>query len=328
MALTLREILTFDVLEDAGAEVLTCSDSLERPVRWVHSSEIYEIGPLLSGGELLLTTGLGLAGADAGACRHYVRELAERGVAGVAVEVGRSLPDVPYAIVDESRRRDLPLVALRRVVPFIRITEAANTAIVMRTLAEQPTGPTADREGRGAALLAELEEDTALGQAQVAARCGAIGFRPDRSHRLLGAAAHGADPALAGAVLDRAARGLGGPLLRAARSGTVMALLAVPAAGRRDPVRTAQTALRDAADAVGAGVPRAETADVRDGGPGLTVALGHAVGGDAAWRRWGDSLRDARGALRLALSVPLPETPPAPGRYGGRDVVAGARPGA
>ena len=102
MPLTLREILAFDVLDEAAAEVLTCSDTLDRPVRWVHSSEIYEIGPLLSGGELLLTTGLGLAGADAGACRHYVRELAERGVAGVAVEVGRSLPEVPYAIVDEA----------------------------------------------------------------------------------------------------------------------------------------------------------------------------------------------------------------------------------
>src|SRR5581483_8296951 len=109
-------------------------------VRWVHSSEIYEIGPLLSGGELLLTTGLGLAGADAGARRHYVRELAERGIAGVAVEIGRSLPDVPYEILDESRRLDLPLVVLRRVVPFIRISEAANTAIVTQGLREREHG--------------------------------------------------------------------------------------------------------------------------------------------------------------------------------------------
>ncbi len=309
MPLTLREILAFDVLDEAAAEVLTCSDTLDRPVRWVHSSEIYEIGPLLSGGELLLTTGLGLAGADAGACRHYVRELAERGVAGVAVEVGRSLPEVPYAIVDESRRRDLPLVALRRVVPFIRITEAANTAIVMRNVAEQPYGPPVDREGRGAALLAGLEEGTVLGQPEVTARARAVGFRPERAHRLLGVAAHAAEPALALDVLDRAARALGGPLLRAARSGTVTGLLAVAAAGGRDPVRTAQSALRKAAEAVGADRAGAE-------GPGLTLAVGHAAAGDAPWRRWGESLRDARGALRLAMTVPLPEparaTPGAP----------------
>ncbi|WP_277032150.1 PucR family transcriptional regulator ligand-binding domain-containing protein [Actinacidiphila oryziradicis] len=63
-----------------------------------HSSEIYEIGPLLSGGELLLTTGLGLAGADPGARRHWVREPAARDVAGVAFEIGRSLPDVPAEV--------------------------------------------------------------------------------------------------------------------------------------------------------------------------------------------------------------------------------------
>ncbi len=307
MSLTLREILAFDVLDEAGAEVLTCADRLDRPVRWVHSSEIYEIGPLLSGGELLLTTGLGLAGADAGACRHYVRELAERGVAAVAVEVGRSLPEVPYALVDESRRRQLPLVALRRVVPFIRITEAANTAIVMRAAADPPDGLPPDREGRCAALLADLEEGTALGQPEVTARARAVGFRPGRAHRLTGVAAHGAG-GLAAAVVDRAARELGGPVLCAVRSGTLTALLAVPAAGPADPVRAARQALLTAAADLPAAGDRPDGAE-RD----VVMAVGHPVAGDAVWRRWGEALREARGALRLALTVPSaePGRPPA-----------------
>ncbi|TKA13077.1 hypothetical protein FCI23_03585 [Actinacidiphila oryziradicis] len=81
-----------------GPKCSRASTSPDRPVRWVHSSEIYEIGPLLSGGELLLTTGLGLAGADPGARRHWVRQLAARDVAGVAFEIGRSLPDVPAEV--------------------------------------------------------------------------------------------------------------------------------------------------------------------------------------------------------------------------------------
>lgn len=130
MALTLRDVLAFDALRDAAPEVLAGGDELNRPVRWVHSSEIYEISPLLAGGELLLTTGLGLAGADAGARRHYVREIAGRHVAGVALELGRSFVEVPPELVDEARRHALPLVALRQVVPFIRISESVNTAIV------------------------------------------------------------------------------------------------------------------------------------------------------------------------------------------------------
>ncbi|MFG1923846.1 PucR family transcriptional regulator [Cryptosporangium sp. NPDC048952] len=130
MSLTLAELLQFEAVRDAQPEVLAGRRALDRPVRWVHSSEIYEIGPLLSGGELLLTTGLGLAGSDAGARRHYVRDLAERGVSGLAVELGRSFPDVPAELIDEASRHGFPLIVLRAVVPFIRMCEAANTAIV------------------------------------------------------------------------------------------------------------------------------------------------------------------------------------------------------
>lgn len=373
MVLTLREVLTFDVLAAAGAELLAGQDALDRPVRWVHSSEIYEIGPLLSGGELLLTTGLGLAGADAGACRHYVRELAERGVAGVAVELGRSLPDMPYAILDESRRRHLPLLALRQVVPFIRITEAVNTAIVTAALTERPHRPGA------AAVLADLEAGTALSQQEVTARLRALRFRPDRAHRVIAAAAHPAADAsahasghpgtpAAAALLDRAAALLGAPLLRDERG--TSALLTVPPSVPGDPVCAALSALEAAgteasagaaagvrgtggAPAVDTGRPGGAgaavtggqggartwgsggaggagaagtgsawvvgtgpagpgrgtgTASAADpGAPGFTLALGPAVRADAGWRRWGESLREARIALRLALTVPLPQ---------------------
>ena len=282
-ALTLREILSFDVLGDAAPEILCGEKGLDRPVRWVHSSEIYEIGPLLSGGELLLTTGLGLAGADAGARRHYVRELAERGVAGVAVELGRSLTEMPYELLDESRRRGLPLVVLRAVVPFIRIAEAANTAIVTQSLIDRPH-PAANRDGRAAELLADLVEGRARSQPDVLSRARALDFRPDRSDRLVGIAATGTGALDA---LDRAAAALDAPLLRAPLADGCAALLAVPAdAG--DAVRAVQQAL---ATATG----------------GWSLAVGPACPADAAWSRWGESLREARTTLGLALSVPAAE---------------------
>ena len=88
MALTIADVLALDPFVDAGSEVVSGNGTLGRHVRWVHSSEIYEMAPLLSGGELLLTTGLGLAGADAGARRHY------RCRAGVALNPATSLSAV------------------------------------------------------------------------------------------------------------------------------------------------------------------------------------------------------------------------------------------
>ena len=51
-------------------------------------------------------------------------------MAAVAFEVGRTFPAIPAELVDESRNRSLPLIVLHRVVPFIRMSEVANTAIV------------------------------------------------------------------------------------------------------------------------------------------------------------------------------------------------------
>jgi purine catabolism regulator len=96
----------------------------------VHSSEIYEIAPLLSGGELLLTSGLGLLAADPGARRYYVRDLASRGVAALALALNRSFTSVPEEMVTEAALVGLPLIALTEVVPFVRISEELNTLLV------------------------------------------------------------------------------------------------------------------------------------------------------------------------------------------------------
>jgi purine catabolism regulator len=130
VTISLSALLDLDVVREAKPEVLVGHGRLDRLVRWVHSSEIFEIGPLLTGGELLLTTGLGLAGVDVGARRHYLRELADRGVAALAVELGRTFRDMPHELVLEAEAHDFPLIALHSVVPFIRISEHVNTLIV------------------------------------------------------------------------------------------------------------------------------------------------------------------------------------------------------
>jgi len=303
-ALTLREVLTLDPVRAAEPELLTGEAALDRPVRWVHSSEVYEGANFLDGGELLLTNGFGLTDTDEEVRRRYVRELTARGAAGLAVEIGRSLPAMPPEVTDEARRLGLPLLAFHRVVPFVRITEAANRAIVARGL----SGRTVVRpwgDDHTAALLADLADGQALNQPEVEARAALSGFHPGPGARLIGVSVHGTRDV--GAV-DRAARTLGGAVLRAAFPGDVLALVAVlPGAGAgprtgagagagagaktvRDPVRAVQDAFRTAAAA-----------------PGLTVAVGHAVDAGSGWLRWSETLRAARTTLELALTVPPPE---------------------
>ncbi|MGY0492494.1 PucR family transcriptional regulator [Streptomyces sp. WG-D5] len=281
-ALTLREILALDVVADAEPELLAGARSLDRPVRWVHSSEVYEGAGFLDGGELLLTNGYAFLDADGGALRRYVRELTARGAAGLAVEVGRALERMPDEVVRAAAESGFPLIALRRVVPFVRIAEAANRAIVTHGLAARPA-VTLRAADHAAALLADLADRQALNQPEVQARSALAGFRPAAGARLVGVSVHGPSSAARAAVDRVAGRGA----LCAAFPGDVLALVVAPPG--RDAVRAVCDAFRAAAPA------------------GLTVAVGHPVGAADGWLRWSDTLRAARTTLELALTVPAAE---------------------
>lgn len=135
MPLLVSDVLTDQVFRRARPEVLAGAEALSRPVRWVHSTDVDEAAALLQGGELLLTTALGLRGADEPRRRRFVRQLAEVGLAALAIELGWVFDEVPEDMVDEARRLELPLIALRHVVPFVETTEALNAVIVDDSIA-------------------------------------------------------------------------------------------------------------------------------------------------------------------------------------------------
>ena len=100
-------------------------------MRWVHTSELAEVPTLLKGGELLLTGGLGLADQGAAAQAAYVHQLADKRIAALALELGWSFDEVPEAVLAHSaRERDLPMIALHNIVPFVEITEEIQRRIV------------------------------------------------------------------------------------------------------------------------------------------------------------------------------------------------------
>jgi purine catabolism regulator len=131
MGLTLGQMLSLPVIAPGKPEILHGEHLLDREVRWVHTSEIYEIGSLLKGGEVLLTTGLGLVGQSAPEqLRAYVSALTERSVTALVMELGRSFPEVPAELVAEAIAQDLPLIVLHDVVPFIEVTEVVHGYLV------------------------------------------------------------------------------------------------------------------------------------------------------------------------------------------------------
>src|SRR3954470_55551 len=121
--LTVRE-----VLGDLDVAVLAGEANLDVPVRWVHISELRDPTPWLSGGELLLTTGLALDTPKRQ--RDFIATLADHGLAGVGLGTGFTHETVPKALVEAARERGFPLFEVPYELPFIALTEQAFTRLV------------------------------------------------------------------------------------------------------------------------------------------------------------------------------------------------------
>lgn len=130
-AITVAEALALPALQRGLPEVLAGHEALSRTIRWVHAGEVPNIATLLVGGELLLTTGMGIAPRPAQQ-RAFVGELAARGVVALVIELGSSLEVIPEALREAAAEVGLPLIALHREVPFVRVTEAIHTELVNR----------------------------------------------------------------------------------------------------------------------------------------------------------------------------------------------------
>jgi purine catabolism regulator len=170
----------------------TATAGVDRPVSWVHVSELPDPTPFLEGGELLLTTGLALLHPGQ-SIADYVHRLADAGVVGLGLGTGLSHPAVPADLIRSADDRGLVVLEVPRQTPFIALSRAVSAALaaeeyaaVARTAAVQQEltraalapgapGTVVDRLARhlgGWALLAdaagtplEATPRTALGRA-------------------------------------------------------------------------------------------------------------------------------------------------------------------
>jgi len=185
--LTVADVLELPEVRRGVPEVVAGGGRLGSRVRWVHAGEAPYIGALLKGGELLLTGGhnIGRKPRDE---EHLVEGLAERGAAGLVIELGGRFEEVPTALAGCAEQHGLPVIVLHRSAPFIAITERANREIVdsQGALARDVAALQARAtelliEGAGVAdllalLVARIENPAALEMAS-----GGIAFQ--RTHR-------------------------------------------------------------------------------------------------------------------------------------------------
>ena len=100
-----------------GGDASTC----QRPVRWVHTTELRDPATYLRGGELVCTVGVNLLSPKA--CRGFAAAVAGAGAVAVCFGVGDVHPAVPEALVAACTAVGLPLLELPAGAPFLAVGE-------------------------------------------------------------------------------------------------------------------------------------------------------------------------------------------------------------
>ncbi|MBX3098862.1 MAG: PucR family transcriptional regulator [Salinibacterium sp.] len=127
---TVAQALEFSTIMRGDPVVVAGAAGLDRRVRWVHMSEAVNIEGLLHGGELLLTMGIVFPEDPAG-LTEYVERLVETNAAALVIGLGPRYKDrLPAALVDACEKHGLPLIALRRKIAFIDVTEEVHASLI------------------------------------------------------------------------------------------------------------------------------------------------------------------------------------------------------
>lgn len=131
MLLHLKDVLASEIFAKARPKIVAGAGNVEtNQVRWVHSSEVLEIAPLLRGEELLLSSGQTLLSLRAEVQVQYIQSLAERRVAALVIDTVGLNRTLSPEIVEAANAAGLPLIELRATVPFVELAETINRGIV------------------------------------------------------------------------------------------------------------------------------------------------------------------------------------------------------
>jgi len=171
MSLTVREALSLNVLKDA--KVVAGEQGLDNPIRWTHIIDHPDITKWVKGGELLITSGLGIYN-DTQAQIKYMSQAVEKKIAAVFVTVQEYLPQTTPQMREIADRAGIPLVELPRTIAFIEITEA-----ILRRLAARSLNAEKDY------LIDALLAGNLLESEETMVRLRGLGLEPDQHHALV-----------------------------------------------------------------------------------------------------------------------------------------------
>ncbi|WP_445505513.1 PucR family transcriptional regulator [Niallia sp. 03091] len=126
-SLKVNEILNRSLFKHA--QLIAGKKGISRKVAWVHILEITPPSSFTNNNDLILTTGLALLQNKADRTQ-YMKELIKQQAAGICVELGEHLKDIPKDIVEIADQNDFPLIVFKKPVRFVDITQDIHSLLI------------------------------------------------------------------------------------------------------------------------------------------------------------------------------------------------------
>jgi PucR family transcriptional regulator, purine catabolism regulatory protein len=128
--MSMSEVLDLPVMQ--GASLLAGQDGLDSWISSVNVMEVPDVLPWVRPHELLLTTGYPLRSHDDGALTAWIDDLADHGVAGVAIKRARYIEELPAQALDLADRRGFPVLTLPSDLSFDDVINQVLTVVINR----------------------------------------------------------------------------------------------------------------------------------------------------------------------------------------------------
>ncbi|MDO7907118.1 PucR family transcriptional regulator [Paenibacillus sp. JX-17] len=127
--MTIRDMLKRPIFQ--RARLAAGAGGIERRVGWVHVLEITRVQPFVNPNDLILSTGLWLK-RDTAERLEYMEQLMMQDAAGLCVEFGTSIDQVPQEVMELADQHDFPLIIFEQPVRFVEITQDIHSLLINR----------------------------------------------------------------------------------------------------------------------------------------------------------------------------------------------------
>ncbi len=131
MGLTVNEALLIEAM--GTTKVIAGRKGLDREIVWVTVIEVLDEIQLLQKGEFLITTAFGLTGIPR-LLEELIPRLVESKLAGLAIQTGYYLDEIPASIIQQCEHYNFPLLEMPKQLKFSELTMAITKRIINRQM--------------------------------------------------------------------------------------------------------------------------------------------------------------------------------------------------